>query len=111
MSSSTAFFSVESTDARRREHLMPGKTVEVAIEVRHIDRHMGDRLRAINKDDGAVAVGHGNHVARRNDRSEGVRNLWKCDKLSSRTEKLLVLLQDDLAAIVDRCNSKTRSDR
>ena len=93
---------VDGADAGRREHLVAGEDEEVAVERLHVDRHVRDRLRAVDDDDGAVAMRDGDHLRDRRDRAERVRHLGERDEARPRREQLLVLLEDDLPGVVDR---------
>jgi hypothetical protein len=44
------------------EDLVAGEDEEVAVERLHVDAHVGDGLRAVDEDAGAVAVGHLDHL-------------------------------------------------
>ncbi len=48
MASSTLGLAVDDADAGRAEHLVAGEHEEVAVERLHVDRHVRDRLRAVD---------------------------------------------------------------
>ena len=74
-----ARLAVERADAGRPEHLVAGEDVEVAVERLHVDRHVRDGLRAVDQHARAVAVRHLDHLARRRDRAERIRDLREGD--------------------------------
>src|SRR6202020_642153 len=49
---------VKHPNARGRKDLMAGEDIKVTIKRLHIDRHMGNCLRAIEENPGSVAMGH-----------------------------------------------------
>ena len=64
MASRMLGLAVDGADAGRREHLVAGEDEEVAVERLHVDRHVRDRLRAVDDGDGAVAMGDRDHLLR-----------------------------------------------
>ena len=81
---------------------MAGKNIEVAIERLNIRPHVRDGLRTIDQHARSVTMGHLHHFACWRDRAEGVRYLAERYDFRARAQQLLVLFEDDLAAIVDR---------
>ena len=75
-----ARLAVDDADAGRREHLVAGEHEEVAVERLHVDPHVRHRLRAVDDDDGAMPVRHGDHLADRRDGAERVRDLRERDE-------------------------------
>ena len=55
----------DDADAGRREDLVAGEDVEVAVERLHVDRHVRDGLRAVDEHARAVAMRHLDHLAAR----------------------------------------------
>ena len=49
IASSTLALAVDHADAGRGEHLVAGEDEEVAVERLHVDRHVRDRLRAVDQ--------------------------------------------------------------
>ncbi len=90
--------------------LWPEKHVEVAVERLHVDRHVRDGLRAVDEHARAVAMRH-----RRSSRAPATmvpsafETCVNDDEPRPRAEQLLVLLEDDLAAIVDRRDPQARA--
>ena len=91
----------EDADAGRPEDLVAGEDEEVSAERLYVDRHVRDSLRSVEEHPGAVAMGHRDHLPGRGDRAERIGHLREGDELRLRAEELLVLLQDDLPAVVD----------
>ena len=100
---------VDDADAGRREDLVAREHVEVAVERLHVDRHVRDGLRAVDQHARAVAVRDLDHLARRRDRAERVRDLRERRRAASAAEQLLVLVEQDLAAVVDRRDAQPRA--
>ena len=95
------FLDEDGADAGRAENLVAGEDEEIGAHLLHVDRHVGDRLGAVDDDARAVALGHLRHFLDRQDRAQAVRRLRQRDDLRARAEHLLVLFQHDLAVIVD----------
>ena len=77
---------------------MAGEDVEVAVERLHVDRHVRDGLRAVDQHARAVAVRHRDHLGRRRDGAERVRDLGERHEPRARAEQLLVLVEEHLPA-------------
>ena len=95
------FLGVNGADAGGAENLVPGEDEEVAAELLHVDRDVGDRLRAVDQHAGAVALGHLGHLGHRQDRAQAVRGVRQRDELGARAEDCLILLEHDFAPVVD----------
>ena len=100
---------VDDADARRREHLVPGEHEEVGVERLHVGAHVRHRLRAVDEHQRAVAMGDGDHLARRRHRAERVRDLRQRDDARLRPEQLLVFVEHHVAAVVDRRDAQLRA--
>src|SRR5580704_9528137 len=98
--------SVNGTDPGGAEDLVPGENVEVAVEGLYVHSHVGDSLRAIDQDARAMTVGHFHHLARRCNRSEGIRHLTERNNLCAWAEQLLVFFENHFATIVHRRDSQ-----
>ena len=91
---------IDDADAGRREHLVAGEDEEVGVQRLHVDRHVRDRLRPVDERDGAVTMGHGDHLRDRRDGAQRVRHLADRGDARPRREQLLVFLEDDLPGVV-----------
>ena len=106
MASSILGLAVEHADAGRAEHLVAGEHVEIGVERLHVDRHVAHGLGAVDQHARAVAVRHLDHVARWRDRAERIGDMGEGDDACLRIEQLLVLVEQDIAAIVDRSDTQ-----
>jgi hypothetical protein len=66
---------VQDADAGRSEHLVAGERVPVGVEVLHVDAHVRDRLGAVDQHPRAVTMRDLDHVSRRSDCPEDIRDV------------------------------------
>ena len=99
----------DGADAGGGEDLVPGEHEEVTPQRLHVDRHVRDRLRPVEQHERAVAMRHVDHLLRGHDGAERVGDLGHRHDARLRTEELLVLLEDDLPAVVDRRDAQVRT--
>ena len=71
----------KDTDAGRTEHLVTGEDEEVDVECHDVGRGVRDRLRAVDGDQGAVAVSDRREFANRVDRAQDVRHAGDREQL------------------------------
>ena len=102
---------VDDADARRPEDLVAGKDEEIAIDALHVDRHVRDRLRAIDQHASAVAMRDRRHLLDRHDRAERVGDLRDRDDARARPEQPLIFFEDHLPGIVDRRDAQLGARR
>ena len=89
--------------------LVAREGVEVAVEVPHVHLHVRHRLGAVEEDRGVPAVRQLDDSADGVDRAEGVGEVRHGDEPGPRPEELLVLLQQQLAPVVDGDDAKDGS--
>jgi hypothetical protein len=94
-------FAVECPGAHRPEHLVPREGEEVSIERLHVDRHVGNALRAVDDDDGSGVVRHANDLGRRINRAQAIRDVRKRYQSRSLGQKLLQVLEIEGALVRD----------
>ena len=92
---------VDRADAGRGEHFVAGEDEEVAVELLHVDRHVADRLRAVDQHARAMAVGDRRHFARGRDRPERVGDLRERDDAGARPQQLFIFVKPHVAIVVD----------
>ncbi len=100
---------VEGADAGRTVDLVGRKDKEIAVELADVDREVGHRLRAVDQDRHAAGVGELDHLAHRVDGAEGVGDVDHSDDLRALRQQPLVLLEDDVAVVVDRDHLEDRA--
>ena len=83
------------------EHLVAAEDVEVGADLLDVDRHVRDRLRAVDQDQRAGRVGHLGHLADGVDRSEHVRDVGEGDELGPQVQQDLVHLEAQDAVVRD----------
>ena len=83
------------------EDLVAGKDEEIAIDRLHVDRHMRDRLRAVDEHAGAMTMRDRRHLLDRHDRSERVGDLRDRHDARTRPEQSLIFFENHLAGIID----------
>ena len=66
---------VQHADAGRPERLVPRPGVEVCVDRRHVDRHLGDGLRAVDQRHGARRAGSRRDLGDGVDRPQHVRDV------------------------------------
>ena len=88
---------------------MPGKGVEVAVEVLHIHRQMGYSLCSIDDDDCAVLMGQGGDFLHRQDGAEGVGSVGDGDDAGALGQQALVFVEEEFARIADRHYPQVRA--
>ena len=74
---------VEDPDASRREDLVPGEHVEIGVERSHVHREVSHGLGTVDQRACPHGVGHGHHLLRRCNCSQGVRHLGQGDHLGA----------------------------
>ena len=80
---------------------MPGKGVEVAVEVLHIYWQVGHSLRSIDYYYCAVLMGQGGDFLHRQDGAEGVGSVGDGDDAGALGQQVLVFVEEKLARIAD----------
>ena len=109
MSSSSVAPCRTARRSRRAEDLVPGEHEEVGVERLDVDAQVRDGLGAVDQHARAVAVGHLRPSPRPGVTvPERVGHLGERDELGPRAEQLLVLLEQDLARVVDRRDPQQR---
>ena len=93
---------VQHTDAGRAETLVAGKDIEIAVERSNVDRHVGDRLRAIDQDRYALGVRQGRDPGDVGHAAQGIGNMCHRDQARARAQQTLVLGKLELPGFVDR---------
>ena len=80
---------------------MARESIEVAIQILHINLDVGSGLSTVNKHRNAMTMGNGNHLLDRIDRSQHIRHMSESDKACTVAEQVLIGLHIHLTAIVD----------
>ena len=80
---------------------MPGKGVEVAVEVLHIHRQVGYSLRSIDDYDCTVLMGQGGDFLYWQDGAEGVGSVGDGHDAGALGQQALVFVEEELARIAD----------
>jgi hypothetical protein len=93
--------SVEGTDARRSEHLVPRQHREVDVERPHIQRQVGRRLARVEHDESADAVRHGDELLDGIDDPEHVRDVRERDEPSALADEFGGDVEPQRAVIVE----------
>ena len=92
---------VQRAAARRAADLVTGKRVEIAVERLHVDGDVRHRLRPVDEHRHTVRVRDVDEPLDRRDGPEGVRHVRERRELRALGEELLVVVDEQFAAIVD----------
>jgi hypothetical protein len=87
---------------------VPGESVEVAIQVAHVDFQMRRGLRAVEQDGDVLTVRQLDDPFNRVDRAERVRNVRDGDHLDALVEHPRELFDQQLAVVVDLDHAQLR---
>ena len=93
---------VKHADSGGPAKLVARERVEVAVEILHVDLHVWYRLRAVDQNRHAARVRKRDHPLDRIDGAQRVRNVRHADEPGVSVEQLLVLVDQQLAGVVDR---------
>src|SRR5687767_15158932 len=88
---------------------MSGEDIEIRIEVLDVDAAVRNSLSAVNKHGDSAAVRYLDHGFDRVDGPQSVGDMDHTDQTGAIIQKLFVLLQDQLAAVVDRDDAQPRT--
>jgi len=92
---------VEHADSGWAEHLVAGERIEVHVERVHVDRHVSDRLRAVDQHTRTSLVGGLDHLLDRYDGAEHVRDVRDRHQLGPVAEQGKVAVEHKPAGLVD----------
>ena len=93
------FFAVEDTHTCGTIYLMTGEGEEVAVEVLHINRHVGHGLCSINKDGDVVPMGDADDVLNGIHRTQHVADMGAADETCMFAEQGFVGIQGKFALV------------
>ncbi len=86
----------------RAERLVTGPGVEVGVDLTHVERQLGHRLRAVDEADRAGGPDAPRHLGDRVDRAEHIRHVRERRQLDpSLGQHLVELVERELALLVD----------
>ncbi len=80
---------------------MSGERVKVTVDILHIHIEMNGRLRAVEQHGNAAGMGAGDHLFHRNNSAQHVGHVGQCNHSGARGQKLLELIKEKIAVIVD----------
>ena len=91
----------ERARAGRPQRLVPREDVEVAAQLRHVDRQVRDCLGAVDQHQRAGGVCAIDHLAHADDGADAVRDVGEGDQLRPRAQEHLVDVETEPARLVD----------
>ena len=101
----------QRADSRRSVELVTREGVEVAAERLHVDGHVGRSLGAVHQHRHVLRVRHLDDLADGIHGAERVRDVRDGDEPRARTDAALELIEQQLAAVVDRRDDEARAAR